>query len=195
MSSISQPRSSRRSSAARTASQHSCVVGCSPWLGLGLGLGLGWSGARSPVPKAMPGCRVSVGSDGETCRGRGVGRVRVRARARVRGSGLGLRCTGRLWCGEAAAARREVERSVRTSCRGSRFAARFAARGGQEVRVPARVRTSRLLKPSRRVRSVNVEIDHHGTDAPLRVAALLEGVSVGSGASAVRRRAPLAAGS
>ena len=81
---------------------------------------MGWSGARSPVPKAMPGCRVSVGSDGET---------------------------------------------------------------------------SRLLKPSRRVRSVNVEIDHHGTDAPLRVAALLEGVSVGSGASAVRRRAPLAAGS
>ena len=54
----------------------------------------------------MPGCRVSVGSDGETCRGRGVGRVRVRARARVRGSGLGLRCTGRavVWrggCGEA----------------------------------------------------------------------------------------------
>ena len=193
MSSISQPRSSRRSSAARTASQHSCVVGCSPWLGLGLGLGLGWSGARSPVPKAMPGCRVSVGSDGETCRGRGVGRVRVRVRARVRGSGLGLRCTGRavVWrggCGEArggAVGAHELQG----------FAARFAARGGQEVRVPARVRTSRLLKPSRRVRSVNVEIDHHGTDAPLRVAALLEGVSVGSGASAVRRRAPLAAGS
>ena len=72
----------------------------------------------SPVPKAMPGCRVSAGSDGETCRGRGVGRVRVRVRARVRGSGLGLRCAGRLWCGEAAAAWREVERSVRTSCRG-----------------------------------------------------------------------------
>ena len=116
MSSISQPRSSRRSSAARTASQHSCVVGCSPWLGLGLGLGFGWSGARSPVPKAMPGCRVSVGSDGETCRGRGVGRVRVRVRARVRGSGLGLRSPG--GCGVA----RRLRRGERWSGRCARAA-------------------------------------------------------------------------
>ena len=76
---------------------------------------------------------------------------------------------------------------------GRRFAARFAARGGQEVRVPARVRTSRLLKPSRRVRSVNVEIDHHGTDAPPRVAALPGGsveVRVRALSAAARRLTP-----
>ena len=53
-----------------------------------------------------------------------------------------------------------------------RLAARLvAARGGQEVRVPARVGNSRLLKPSRQASSVtasNVELDHHGNDAPPR---------------------------
>ena len=55
-------------------------------MGLGIGLGLGLRGrvlplvgvrvgvrvgvvGFSPVPKAMPGCRVSAGSDGETCCG------------------------------------------------------------------------------------------------------------------------------
>ena len=57
-----------------------------------------------------------------------------------------------------------------------RLAARLAARGGQEVRVPARCRELWALETkSAGPAASNVELDHHGNDAPPRAPARRSG--------------------